>query len=329
MTTTIFPPRQLTKFIHFVVGVSLCIMESSVTMGAPIRIGVLAGDQFSIFHQKVTQGAQAAGKAAGVEIISKVSPVPFSAFYQIKLLSAFGEDLPDALVIGPVAVDQQCIEELRAPIGALAAKGVKIVVFGVYPMKGFANTSVMLDEPAMARAGVDRFISILAETDEVVVVRSQSNEGVNSREKLAIKELRERFPRMVIHSDIFIDKSDADGLAQAKLVLMKHPTATAVFTSISQSTNMMVAALRESKNPSAIKFVGFGSQVDEEVAAAIKRGILTAFIAQQPFDLGYKAVEIAVAAISGHQQAGVVRSDFVIVSKENLAEVVAHDIARK
>jgi len=69
-----------------------------------------------------------------------------------------------------------------------------------------------------------------------------------------------------------------------------------------------------------IKFVGFGFNLNAEVAAAIESGAMQGWIAQLPQEVGRKGVETALAMLKGQKMPAVVNTDFLVITKDNLKD---------
>jgi ribose transport system substrate-binding protein len=97
--------------------------------------------------------------------------------------------------------------------------------------------------------------------------------------------------------DITDMTSAANGLLNTKNLL-------GIFCSNEGAVNGMLAAVNAgSKIPEGVKVVGFDAGAGQK--AAVKSGVFMGSITQDPFQIGYKAVELAVKAIKGEKVADV------------------------
>jgi ribose transport system substrate-binding protein len=82
----------------------------------------------------------------------------------------------------------------------------------------------------------------------------------------------------------------------------------------------MLKVLREQKLAGKIKLIGFGFNLNAEVAAAIESGALSGWVAQLPEVVGKKGVETAVSLLKGESVPSTTYTDFIVVTKDNLNE---------
>lgn len=98
-------------------------------------------------------------------------------------------------------------------------------------------------------------------------------------------------------ADITDMTNAANGLLNAKGL-------AGVFLSNEGAVNGLLAAVNAgSKIPEGVKIVGFDAGAGQK--AAVKNGVFLGSITQDPFQIGYKAVELAVAAANGETVADV------------------------
>src|SRR6478736_1807023 len=112
----------------------MAVLSGTAGSAAPMKIGVLLKDR-DLFWATAEKGAVAAGQAAGVEVIVKAPLVPNALGQQLAMLNALAKEQLDALVIAALTAD-----DLKEPLAALAAKGVKIVVLETRLPDGIGRT---------------------------------------------------------------------------------------------------------------------------------------------------------------------------------------------
>jgi ribose transport system substrate-binding protein len=82
----------------------------------------------------------------------------------------------------------------------------------------------------------------------------------------------------------------------------------------------MLKVIQQKGLAGKIKFVGFGFNLNPEVAAAIESGAMHGWIAQLPQEVGRKGVETAVALLKGQKMPAVVNTDCLVITKDNLKD---------
>jgi ribose transport system substrate-binding protein len=210
-------------------------------------------------------------------------------------------------------------DALSAPVAAVAAKGAKIVVLES-PLTGKASPVFVATDHTRAGAAAGQLVATLvSETDEVSFLNSaQTNSATTEREKAALAKLRELHPKAIVHSDIYASAEAGMEAEKARLLLTRHPSTKAIFSSGTGGTLAMLKVLQEEKRAGAIKLVGFGFNLNGDVATAIRDGNMQGWVAWQPRALGRQGVETALALLKGESVPAVVNTDFVVVTSENL-----------
>ena len=277
------------------------------------KIGVLLKGQTK-FWSVVEQGAMAAGEKLGAEVIVKTPPTESDVSAQILMLNALAKQGVEAIIIVPINK-----ETLAKPAAALAAQGIKIVVLDS-PLDGDIASAFIGTNHRIAGEAAGRLLAtFVTENDQVSLFRlSQENAATSSRETGAVDKLREAFPKIVVYSDVFAGNDKALHIERAKLLLTKHPGTKAVLASSTPATMAMLDVLAHQVPVGEIKLVGFGFNLNEEVAAALEAGILHGWVAQQPKEIGYQGVVTAVDLLNGKPVLPVHSVDVFIVTKKNL-----------
>jgi ribose transport system substrate-binding protein len=293
-------------------AVVLGILWLAPAAAAAPKIGVLLKGK-SDFWTAMGNGAMDAGSKLGAEVIIKAPPNEMDVAIQIRLLQALSAQGVQAIVIAPCNAST-----LVAPIAALAAKGIKIVVVDS-PLSGSDRVFVGTNQKAAGDAAGRLLATAVGDTDEVSFLKhSQSSLAATERENSALAAMRAAHPRAVIHGDIYASSETGVEAERSALLLEKYPQTKGILASGTQGTMAMLKLLEARKSAGAIKFVGFGFNLNPDVAGAIADGTMLGWIAQLPRDVGYKGVQTALALVNGQPTDAVVSTDVIVVTKDNL-----------
>ncbi len=279
------------------------------------KIGVLLKGR-SPFWASMEKGAIDAGARLGAEVVVKAPVSEADVSVQIQLLNGMATQGFAAIVIVPANQDA-----LAAPVAALAAKGIKIVVLES-PLAGSAwPVFVATDHKAAGEAAGGLLAALVDDADEVSFLNSaQTNSATTSREKAALARFREQRPKNVVHADIYASAVAGTEGEKARLLLEKYPSTKAIFCSGTTGTLAMLKTLQDAKLAGAVKLVGFGFNLNSEVASALAGGAMHGWIAWQPRELGARGVEAACAMVKGETVPAVVDTAFVVVTPANIKE---------
>lgn len=249
------------NFIRFLVTLFTVGLTLPAVQAEGHKIGVLLKGKTK-FWSVVEQGALAAGEKLGVEVVVKTPPTESDVSAQILMLNALAKQGMEVIVMVPINK-----ETLAKPAAALVAQGIKIIVLDS-PLDGdIASAFIGTNHRSAGEAAGQLLKTLVTENDQVSLFRhSQDNAATNSREAGAVGKLREAYPKIVVYSDVFSGNEKEIQIERAKLLLSKHPATKAVLASSTPATMAMLDVLAHHEPQGAIKLVGFGFNLSEEVS---------------------------------------------------------------
>ena len=302
--------HHTTRFLLLALVMSLGV---SPAFAAGHKIGVLLKGRTK-FWSVVEQGALTAGEKLGAEVIVKTPPTESDIAVQILMLNALAASGVEAIVIAPGHK-----VTLAQPVAALAAKGIKFIVIDS-PLAGNVSSAFIGTNHRAAGETAGRLLAgLVKESDEVSLFRHlQDNAATGDREDGALAKLREAHPKISVHGDIYAGNEKEVQVERAKLLLAKYPGTKGILASSTPGTMVMLDVLSHHEPVGAIKLVGFGFNLNEEVAAALDAGTMHGWIAQQPREIGARGVEAAVDILNGKAVPPVINVDVFVVTKDNL-----------
>jgi ribose transport system substrate-binding protein len=302
--------------IRWLAAFGVAAVLGGMAHAAPPKVGLLLKGRTG-FWEEIAKGAKEAGDKAGLDVIPKFALTEDNAATQIQLLHALVAQGVDAIVIAP---NHEKI--LSEPVALAAARGIKIVVVDS-PLAGGKWPFVGTDQTAAGEAAGHLLAKLAGDTNEVAFFRAseiQSGGATEQREKGAASSLLKEHPSIVIRGNIYSGGDLTIATERASVLLEKYPEAKVVFASGSVGTLAMVHAIEQRHLEGTVKLVGFGYNLSPEVQTALEHGSLHGWVSQLPRDVGVKASEIAAALIKGDNVPPVAKTDFVIITKENVKE---------
>ena len=289
------------------------LLAAACGYGAPPKIGVLLKSRSS-FWNVVEKGAAEAGTALGADVVVKAPLSESDIGVQIQLLHALVRLGVQALVIAPDHKDA-----LVAPVAEAAARGIKIVVIDSALAGDAPQVFIGTDQRKAGEAAGTLLAGLLRDGDDVVLLKHNQTGGATEQREIGATEiLRGALPHSAIHGDIYAGSEAGTEVQKAQLVLAKYPRAKGILSSGTPGTMAMLKVLTARGLAGRIPFIGFGFNLNPEVAAALDSGALQAWIAQLPEDVGYRGVETAVALAKGESRPPVITIDFIVITKDNL-----------
>lgn len=281
-------------------------------LAAP-KVGVLLKGR-TPFWSAAEKGALQAGEKLGAEVVVKAPLNEGDVSVQIQMLNALAAQGVSAIVIAPCSR-----EALSAPLAAVEAKGIKVVVIDS-PLKDTTPRSFVAPDNQAAGAAAGQFLAAsVQQGDEVCILRhSQTSGAAGERERGALKALRDAKLGLNIHAEIYASAQEGTEAQKARLLLSTYPKAKGVFVSSTVATMAMLHVLAEEKRAGEIKLVGCGFNLNPEVAAAIEAGHLHGWIAQFPQEMSAQGVATALDLLHGKTAEAVINIRYLMVTKENL-----------
>lgn len=302
-----------TALLRIVTAATVVLFAAHATHGAP-RVGLLLKGR-SAFWSAVEAGARTAAEKQGAEVIVKAPLTETDAAVQIQLLNALATQAEMAgIVVAPISKDA-----LSGPVAALVAKGVKIVVIDSPLADGTAPVFVGTDQRAAGEAAGRLLAAAVGDNDEISFLKHNQAGGATAlREQGALEVLRAAHPKITVHGDIYSSSEAGKEAERAAFLLTKYPGTKAIVASSTPGTMAMLRMLSSSSAKRGIRFVGFGYNLNPEVAAALESGVMHGWVAQLPTEVGAVGVESLLALAGGKSVPAVVHTDFLVITKENL-----------
>lgn len=300
------------RFSRLALALLLTAALASAATAAP-KITVLVKGR-STFWKAVEKGALEAGARLGADVSVKSPLAETDVAVQIQLLNAAAAQGAEAIVIAPINK-----EALAVPVASLAIRGTKIVVIDTALTGKSAPVFVGTDQEAAGQAAGRLLAELAGESDEVALLRHNQTSGATLlRESGALAAFRAARPKNTLHAEIYGGADAGAEDVKCRLLLDTHPRIAAVLTTSTPCTMAMLKVLQERNLTGKVRLIGFGFNLNADVAAALDSGALHGWIAQLPTEFGARGVESAIALLKGEAIAPVIHTDFVVITKDNL-----------
>jgi len=284
------------------------------------RIAVIPKGTTHPFWKSVEAGARAAGEAHGFEIIWKGALVESDRAQQIQLIKQFVTQGVDGMVLAPL--DAKAPGIIRAVRDARAA-GIPVVIMDsaldAVAGEDFISFVATSNKEAGRMAG-EKLAELLGGEGKVVILRYlEGSSSTLNREAGCIEALQEHSGIEII-ADPFAAGSGtiADAKNRAISMVSTLQEADGVFASNDPTTVGMLGALETKGLAGKVKFVGFDAS--QPSVRALKAGEIQALVAQDPFNMGYQAVDTLAQHLAGRQVPQRIDSGAGILTPDNLAE---------
>jgi ribose transport system substrate-binding protein len=312
------------KWLVFAVAAAAAVIGLTVgaNAAAKIKIGFLPGT-VDPFYQVMQLGVEQAAKDLGVDVVTQIPPT-WGVAAQTPILNAMVAR-GDLNYIITAAVDSN---QMIAPLQAANDAGIKIVGVDTYigdgdyaagPVK-FPLTYIGSDNVEGGRISARGLAKAIG--DKGLVYINSTNPDVSSVEgrwKGFKEEMAQNHPNIkVLGPDYNLDDPNK-ATQQTAAVIEQHPDLVGVFGTNVFSAQGAGAAVVNAGLGGKVQIVAYDAT--KAAIESLNKGDVSMVLAQKPFDMGYLAVEFAVA-----DNAGVtslprrVETGFAIIDKTNVTD---------
>lgn len=289
--------------------------------GETLQIAMVSKGFQHQFWQAVGLGAQNAADELGVEITFEGPESESQVDKQLEQLQAAIDRGVDG--IGYASLDPEAplpllekARELGIPVYMFDAAAGDEASFGEGALSlGIART----DGEAAAALAADEMAKLIGSAGKVgVVVHSQTNAtGVQRRDGF-VNQVAAQYPDIEIVSIQYGDGDHQKSADIAKAILAANPDLKGFYATNEGSAIGVVNALKElGKQPGDLAVIGFDSgaaQVD-----AVKTGLMSGAITQNPIGIGYETVKALVEYIrDGKVPSNFIDTGFYYYTAENI-----------
>jgi ribose transport system substrate-binding protein len=259
----------------------------------PIYIPVISKGFQHQFWQAVKQGAEKASKDLNVQITFEGPDNESQVDKQLEMLQTALAKNPKAICLA--ALDSKAAIPL---LQQAQSKHIPVVGFDSGVDSDIPVSTVATDNGAAAGAAADKMAAAIGDSGEVaLVVHDQTSQTGTSRRDGFVNAMKAKHPNIKI---VDIQYGGGDPLKSddvTKAIIKAHPNLKGIFAANEGSANGVINALKESNMVGKITLIGYdaGKQQKEAVRSGLELGA----ISQDPVNIGYKCVDIAVKAIKG------------------------------
>lgn len=256
------------------------------------------------FWQAVKMGAEQAAEDYGVTITFEGPESETMVDKQIEMIEVAMSKNPSALCLA--ALDSKAAIPL---IEDAINKGIPVIGFDSGVDFAGLTATAATDNYAASMLAADKMAEFINFEGEVaVIVHDQtSRTGIDRRDGF-IERMEDKYPNITI---VDVQYGDGDHLKSteiAKTMLAAHPNIKGFFGANEGSIIGVLNALKELGMEGDIVTIGYdaGKQQKDAVRAGVETGAIT----QDPVGIGYKAVEAAVKAIRGEEVEALIDTGF-------------------
>lgn len=289
-----------------VLAVAAAALATTAALGQPgshhakkktLTIYLIPGISTDAFYITMHKGALAAAAKLGVKLVFQGAPNAFSPPTQIPFLNAAITSHPDAILIAPT--DKTA---LIAPIKHAVDAGIPVVTVDTFITAPLAFTNVSSDNIAGGKTAADALAQAIGKKGTVAGISVQPGISTTDQRKQGFEAELKKYPGIKYLGTQFDNDDQTKAAQEMSALLTAHPDLAGVFAMNVVSGNGVTTATKNAGKAGKVKLVEFDAEPLQ--VQALKAGTIDALVAQDPYDIGYTGVQLAVKWVNG-QRAGI------------------------
>lgn len=269
-----------------------CLLPWCGCARRPEKVAVIPRTTAVTIWEAEHAGASFAAKQSGLPIHWNAPASEDDVRQQGALIERVIDEHYSAVVLAP---DQTLA--LMAPVQQALARGLRVVVVASpLTLRPGQNLSYIVnDDTASGRMAAERIGAILHGKGRVAVLGA-APDSLSSLNILHAFEstLEEKFPGIAISERRFGMHNSTEEQQSADEVLASDRGLDAIFTLSSAASYGAVAALQARGLTARVKLVGF--EQSAELADRVRAGVIDSLIAENTYEMGYRAIQLLAAA---------------------------------
>jgi len=303
---------MLRRFLLSAIGTLAISVSAPLTLAeSDVYIPLVSKGFQHQFWQAVKAGADQAAEEFNVRITFEGPDSETMVDRQIDMLAAALANKPAA--IGFAALDSQAaIPLLRSANKA----GIPVVAFDSGVDSDIPVTTATTDNVAAAALAADKMAELIGRKGTVAVIAHDqtSRTGIDRRDGF-VNRMKSKYPKIRVVTVQYGQGDQLKSTDVAKAVLTANPDLDGMFGTNEGSAIGVVNAVRE-MNRKNLVVIGFDSGKAQK--DAVRSGLMSGAITQNPVGIGYETVKAAVMAIQGKKLPSIIDTGFYYYDATNM-----------
>ncbi|MFC1508798.1 substrate-binding domain-containing protein [Candidatus Omnitrophota bacterium] len=267
------------------------------------------------FWKSIHAGAQKASQELGVSIIWKGPLKEDDRDEQIQIVETFIAAGVDAILLSPL--DDRALVQ---PVREAKNRGIPTIIFNSALQENFHESFVSTDNYRGGVLGAEHIGMLLEGKGSLILLRvNEGSEGSTKREEGFLDTIKMNYPDIEILSDNqYGGITTESAYRTCENLLNRFSRVDAIFTPNESTTFGCLRALQDIGLAGKVTFVGFDSS--EKLIEALEKKELAGLVVQNPVNMGYLSVKIAVSCLKGEPFEKFIDTGVSLATPENMNE---------
>ncbi|HVC80921.1 MAG TPA: ABC transporter substrate-binding protein [Chloroflexota bacterium] len=258
------------------------------------KIVLIAGIASDAFYITMSHGATAEAKAEGASLQFSGSPAAFSPSTQLPYLNAAIAQHPDLILIAPT--DKVA---LQAPIARAIKAGIPVILVDTTLQNpSIAVTTISSDNVAGGVSAADALAAAIGKKGKVAGISVNPGISTTDQRLQGFKQELKKFPGISNIATVYATDDATKAGSILKGLVAAHPDLAGVFAMNVVTGDGVLAAAKEAGVAGKLKLVEFDAEPVQ--VQAVKKGQITALIAQAPYTIGQMGVKLGIEYLNGN-----------------------------
>lgn len=294
----------------FLLGASACGSGSGTGAASGDKVALLVSTLNNPFFVDLRDGAQAEAKKLGVDL--QVSDAQNDSATQQNQAQNAQSQGAKAVIINPV--DSDAAGPAVAP---LLSANLPVISVDRSVTGEDVNAHIASDNVAGGAQAADELAKAIGEKGQVLILQGTPGAASTRDRGKGFKDEIKKYPDITIAAEQTANFDRSQALDVATNLMQSKPDAVGIYAENDEMALGAVQALG-SKAGSDVKIFGFDGT--EDGLKQVADGKMVGTIAQQPKELGKKAVQAAVKLIKGEKVEKTEQIEVKTVTKDNVAD---------
>jgi len=275
------------------------------------KLTLIQGIANEPFYISMYCGAKDEAAAQGVEL-EVTAPAQWDVAQQTSIVNSIAAKRPDAVMIAPV--DKTA---MAGPIKALSGNGSKVIFVDTE----LTDTSLGLsritsDNKLGGSLGAKALAKQIGDKGKVLLLSPAKGIATTDDRITGAKDELKKHPNIQIVAEQYPGDDAAKAQEIVGATLAANPDLAGIFAVNLVTGEGAATALKSANKVGTVKLVEFDAspkQVED-----LKAGTIQALVSQQPYEMGRKGVQQAIAAIAGKSTEKEIKTELIEVTKDNI-----------
>lgn len=290
--------------------------SSSTSTPAPVKklhVTMIAGIANDPFYVSMARGAREEANKNGIEFDMQAA-LTWDVGQQTQILNAVIAKKPDLIMIAPT--DRK---GMFAPIKQAKDAGIPVILVDTtLDDTSHVITNIASDNIEGGRMAAKALLDLVGNKGKVFVLNTKPGISTTDERVKGFEEGIKNATNVKYLGVQFNDDDPNKATAQTSAVLQANPDLAGIFASNLVGGNGANVALKNAGKDKQVKIIEFDGGPDQ--VKALREGTIQALIVQKPFEIGAKAIQVAVDYLKNGKKdfEKVTHTGYVIATQENM-----------